>query len=121
MTKQQRKYYNLIKKQLEQLDLLNSADDLIIQDAARCRMLIDEAAQIIDDYEGAMRHLQVFPTGAVQITPAMNNLRGHQADWRAYCNELGLSNKGRKAMEMKERKGKPQSKLMALMGQAKTN
>lgn len=114
MEKKQRKYYNIIKKQLEQLGLFDQADDLVLQDAARCRVLIDEAEEIVNSMEGNARHLQVFPTGATQISPAMNNLRGHQADWRAYCSELGLSPKARKSMDTAKSKPAATSRLMQI-------
>lgn len=115
MNRTQKKYYNQIKKDLEQIGAYSAADEMLIEDAAYCRQLIEEARQIVESKELEDRHLQHFPkSGAVQINPAMNNLRGLQHDWIKYCDVLGLSPKARKTLDIESAKPKAVSKLMQI-------
>lgn len=115
MNKTQRKYYGQIKKELELIGTYSPADEMLIEDAAYCRQLVEEARQIVESKDIEDRHLQHFPkTGSVQINPAMNNLRGLQQDWIKYCDVLGLSPKARKALAIDSAKPKAVSKLMQI-------
>ena len=106
-------HFEKIKRLVIDLGIYNSADDITIRHAALCLALIDEA-------EPDIEHIQVFPTGAMQVHPKINNLRGLMNDWQAYAKILGLSPAARKSLEVETKKEeKPASPLMALMKKAK--
>jgi phage terminase small subunit len=104
--KRQAKHKTKLIKSLQAQGIYNVVDDSIHEHAALCLALIEEAESI------AGEHMQVFPTGATQIAPEINNLRGLLKDWIAYADVLGLSPRARKRLEIIEEKPKEQSALV---------
>ena len=102
-------HFKRIKALVKDLGIYNAADDITIEHAALNLALIDEAKPDIE-------HIQVFPTGAMQVHPKINNLRGLMNDWQAYAKILGLTPAARKSLEVETRKAEePKSPLLALM------
>lgn len=99
---------NLVRT-LQQLGIYSEIDATLHQQAALTLALIDEAEAIARD------HMQVFPTGATQIAPEINNLRGLMKDWERFVDHFGLSPAARKKLgiELKTNE-KPKSSLMAI-------
>lgn len=101
--------FKRVKAMVVNLNIYSPADDITIEHAALCLALIDEAKQDIE-------HIQIFPTGAMQVHPKINNLRGLMNDWQAYAKILGLTPAARKSLEVETRKTEePKSPLLALM------
>jgi hypothetical protein len=112
MKKEIKKHFDRIKQVMEQAGTYAFTDDIVIEHAAETLALIDTARTLVKD------QMQVFPTGAVQIAPQVNNLRGLLADFRKYADDLGLSPAARKKLDIKIKPQK-QSALSALRPQAK--
>ena len=113
MTTNQKKHYNRVKKLVEVTgQYLPGVDDIAVEHAAILLDMIEVArAQVAE-------HMQVFPSGARQIAPEVNNLRGLLADFQKAASQLGLSPAARKKMGVEVKAEKPKSALMALRRKA---
>jgi len=86
----------------------SEADEVIIEHAALTLLYIDKARVEVQ----AAGLVQEFKTGAKNTSPELGNLRGLLKDFREYCDDLGLSPKARKRLDIALEDGKPQSALM---------
>ena len=87
MTAQERKYFKDIKKQMEEAGIYSPVTDTVIEHAAVTLVLIDTAKGLLK----TKGQIQSFKTGARQISPEVNNLRGLLSDFRKYAETLGLT------------------------------
>ena len=109
-----KKYVKSVKAAVESTGLYTSADDIVIEQAALLLTMIDKAREEVENY------IQVFPTGAEQIAPQVNNLRGLVSDFQKVAMQLGLTPASRKKLQIEPaKKEQPKSPLMALMKKAK--
>lgn len=113
MTKNQKKHFTNLKKLVDATgQYLPAVDDIGLEHAAILLDMIDTAKEQVAE------HIQVFPTGARQIAPEVNNLRGLLADFSKMADKLGLSPAARKKMGVEVKKEKPKSALMAMRRKA---
>lgn len=104
-------YIDRIKQACHETGKYSAADDLIIEHAALILMYIDQARQQVVT-EGLV---QTFKTGAKNISPEINNLRGLLKDFRDYCDDLGLSPAARKRLEIQLEEKPKYSAILTLL------
>lgn len=99
MTPNQKKHYNKLRKLVETTgQYLPQVDDMIIEHGALILDMIDDAKKELGE------HIQVFSTGARQISPEVNNLRGLLQDFQKVANQLGLTPASRKKLGVEKKK-----------------
>jgi len=98
MTSNQKKHFNKLKKLIEETGQYMPADDIAISHAAKILDMIDTAEKELDE------HIQVFSSGARQIAPEVNNLRGLMADFQKCATQLGLTPAARRKMGVEKKK-----------------
>lgn len=87
MTRKERKYYNRIKKGMVAAGIYTDINDSVIEHAAITLSLVDDAKAAVEK----SGQIQTFKTGAKQIAPEVNNLRGLMSDFLKYADKLGLT------------------------------
>jgi P27 family predicted phage terminase small subunit len=87
MTATEKKYFNQIKTAMQEAGIYSAPNDTLIEHAALTLVMIDAAKQAVKK----QGQIQKFKTGARQISPEVNNLRGLLSDFRKYAETLGLS------------------------------
>jgi len=87
MTRKERKYYNRIKKGMVDAGIYTDINDSVIEHAAVTLSLVDDAKAAVEK----SGQIQTFKTGAKQIAPEVNNLRGLMSDFLKYADKLGLT------------------------------
>ena len=86
------------------------ADELIISHAAHTLDLIDQAKADLE----ATQLIQRFSNGTSAPTPELSNLRGLLKDFRAYCDDLGLSPVARHRLGIKAKKVQAEGSVLSL-------
>jgi phage terminase small subunit len=87
-----------IKKAMQDANLYEKSDDKIIEQAALLLTMLDRAKEELANY------VQVFPTGATNVSPEMNNVRGLISDFNKLANQLGLTPYSRKKLGVEKKK-----------------
>ena len=100
-----KKYIEQIRAAVKETGRYNLADEMIIEHAALTLAHIEQAKKQVD----RMGMIQVFKTEARQIAPEINNLRGLMADFRKYCDDLGLSPAARNRLDIQIKEKKTSS------------
>lgn len=100
-----KKYIKKIREAVKETGRYNPADEMIIEHAALTLAHIDQAKKDVEK-QGM---IQVFKTEARQIAPEINNLRGLMADFRKYCDDLGLSPAARNRLDIQIKEKKTSS------------
>lgn len=103
-------HYDKILESVKRTGRYNEADNVLIEHAALTLSLIEKANKELK--KSGM--IQTFKTGAKQIAPEINNLRGLLADFRKYCDDLGLSPAARKSLDIQIVEEKKVSRIMQL-------
>ena len=97
--KRAKKHANKIKKLMIDAGSYSEADDSAIESAGLLLALIDEAKDLVKT------HIQHYTkSGATAISPEINNLRGLLQDYRKFADDLGLTPKSRKKLDVKKKK-----------------
>lgn len=100
-----KKYIEQIRAAVKETGRYIPADEFIIEHAALTLAHIEQAKKQVD----RMGMIQVFKTDARQIAPEINNLRGLMADFRKYCDDLGLSPAARNRLDIQIKEKKTSS------------
>lgn len=87
MTATEKKYFNRIKEAMQSAKIYSDVNDIVIEHAAVTLAMIDTAKKAVK----TKGQIQNFKTGARQISPEVNNLRGLMSDFRKYADTLGLT------------------------------
>lgn len=104
-----KKHIKAIRAAVESIGHYNPADDIVIEQAALLLTMIDKARAEVQNY------IQVFPSGAEQIAPQVNNLRGLISDFQGFADKLGLTPAARKKLGVEPaKKENAKSSLMAM-------
>lgn len=104
-----KKHAKAIREAVQHTGHYTEADEIVINQAALILTMIDQAQKEVTQF------IQVFPTGAEQISPQVNNLRGLIADFQKIAMQLGLTPAARRKLGIEPvRTEKPKSSLMAL-------
>ena len=117
MTRTERKYYNIIKKAMTEAGVYNPATDVVIEHAAVTLSMIDDAKKAVNE----SGQIQTFKTGAKQIAPEVNNLRGLLSDFLKYADKLGLTPGAMQKLGGGIEEEKPDTKLSIMSFAKKSN
>ena len=97
--KRAKKHAAKIKKLMIDAGSYSEADDSAIESAGLLLALIDEAKDLVKT------HIQHYTkSGATAISPEINNLRGLLQDYRKFADDLGLTPKSRKKLDVQKKK-----------------
>ena len=97
--KRAKKHAVKIKKLMTDAGTYSIADDAAIESAGLLLALIDEAKELVKT------HIQHYTkSGATAISPEINNLRGLLQDYRKFADDLGLTPKSRKKLDVQKKK-----------------
>lgn len=98
MQKINKRHVNSIKQSMQDAGIYNSADDKMIEQAALILTMLDQAKKELESY------VQVFPTGATNVSPEMTNVRGLVSDFNRIASHLGLTPASRKKLGVEKKK-----------------
>jgi phage terminase small subunit len=70
----------------------------MIEQAALILTMLDQAKKELEKY------VQIYPTGATNISPELNNVRGLIGDFNKIANQLGLTPASRKRLGIEKKK-----------------
>jgi phage terminase small subunit len=107
MQKIDKKHIAAIRKAMEDNGLYQKSDVKIIEQGALLLTMLDRAKEELEQY------VQVFPTGATNVSPEMGNVRGLISDFNKIANQLGLTPYSRKKLGV-ERKKETKSSILEL-------
>jgi phage terminase small subunit len=94
-----KKHSEKIKGLMTDAGTYSFADDAAIESAGLLLALIDEAKELVKT------HIQFYAkSGATAISPEINNLRGLMQDYRKFADDLGLTPKSRKKLDIQKKK-----------------
>jgi P27 family predicted phage terminase small subunit len=98
MQKVNKKHIDSIRKSMEEIGTYNQVDDKMIEQAALILTMLDQAKKELEKY------VQIYPTGATNISPELNNVRGLIGDFNKIANQLGLTPASRKRLGIEKKK-----------------
>ena len=98
MQKINKKHIHSITKAMKDSGIYTPADDKMIEQAALILTMLDQAKKELDSY------VQVFATGAANVSPEMANVRGLVSDFNRIASHLGLTPASRKKLDVQKKK-----------------
>lgn len=98
MQKIDKKHIDAITDAVKSAGVYEKSDDKIIEQAALLLTMIDRAKKELQDY------VQVFQTGAANVSPQMANVRGLVSDFNKIAAQLGLTPASRKKLGIEKKK-----------------